>query len=212
MKRSFYLIGTIMVLLVACNGQPEQQAASSSDHPGVTTPSGQASPADDAMAKKAAIVQLDALEKLFNNENFLQVNGKDSSYFYFSRLGKSNMFVHTYKIVKGDSAGLKIDTIQIGASNKLQWNWQGKPLTLGNATDYVSRWTVNNNEKDKIEFQRIDNKTIHVVEGGKKLVLHRTLSLSLFLVRSYYDYQHGTKYAQDSVDNFKPRPVKPLNN
>jgi hypothetical protein len=40
--------------------------------------------------------------------------------------------------------------------------------------------------------------------------LHKTLALSLFLVRSYYDYQHGTKYAQDTADNFKPKAGKPI--
>lgn len=197
------------MMIVACKNEPSKNNSIALDS-SATKQAEKIDAAEAANANTVAIRQLDALEKFFSNDNYLMVNGNDSSYIYFSRLNMNNMFVHSYKMIKGDSAHLKIDTIQINGKYNLQFNWLGKQLILSNATDYLSNWIEKDNEQNKIQFQKIDSKNIKVVQADKSLVLHKTLVLSLFLVRSYYDYQHGTKYAQASEDLFKGKPIKEI--
>jgi hypothetical protein len=189
-------VSFVLLSIVACNNQPSatEQIKDTQTIKQVEA----ASPADIAVAREVGIKQLDALEKLFDNQNYLSVEGKDSNYIYFSRLGKNNFYTHSFKMVKGDSANVVIDTLQVNAANKVQWQWQKQPLVLLSTTDFSSAWLANN--KDTILFQKIDGNTLQVVSNGKKNSLHKTPTLSLFLVRSYYDYTHGTHLAFDNTN------------
>ena len=201
MIRRFYLIVLVVVTATACNNNAAEKVAETPVDSQTVKQTESISPADDAIAKNAAIKQIDALEKLFDNQNYLQVQGKDSSYIYFSRLGKANFYTHNYKMLKGDSANVIIDTIQVNATNKVQWHWQGKQLVLAGTTDFSSTWIADT--KDTVRIQKIDNNTLQLVANGKKNSLYKTPTLSLFLVRSYYDYTHGTHLAFDSSNYTK---------
>lgn len=197
MKKYIYLCGLVLLFATACNNNTQEAATTNAiDTQQTNTPT--TAPVDDAIAKNAAFKQIDALEKLFDNQNYLNVEGKDSSYIYFSRLGKANFYTHRYVMQKGDSERLVIDTIQVNAANKVQWHWRGKQLVLNGTTDFSSVWVAN--DKDTVLFQKIDNNTIQFVEGGQKKRLIKTPTLSVFLVRSYYDYTHGTHLAFDSTN------------
>lgn len=195
MKRLVYA-SVLMLGIVACNNQLSTNEQKNNTQTVKQTEA--VSPADNAIAREAAIKQLDALEKLFDNQNYLLVAGKDSSYIYFSRLGKNNFYTHSYKMVKGDSANVVIDTLQVNAANKVQWHWQKQPLVLQGTTEFSSNWLANG--RDTVLFQKIDATTLQVVSNGNKNALQKTPTLSLFLVRSYYDYTHGTHLAFDSTN------------
>jgi hypothetical protein len=198
MIRRFYLIVLVVVTATACNNNAVKKVAETPTDSQTVKQEAIVSAVDDAIAKNAAIKQIDALEKLFDNQNYLRIEGKDSSYIYFSRLGKTNFYTHSYIMQKGDSANVTIDAIQVNASNKVQWHWQGKQLVLASTTDFSSTWIADT--KDTVLFQKIDDNTLQLVANGKKNSLHKTPTLSMFLVRSYYDYTHGTHLAFDNIN------------
>ena len=61
-------------------------------------------------------------------------------------------------------------------------------------------WTLSGNDSSKYVFQKIDDNQISLeMPDGKKLLMQKTHQISLFLVRSRYDYVNGTKLAFDST-------------
>jgi hypothetical protein len=86
-----------------------------------------------------------------------------------------------------------MDTIQVSANNKIVWNWNNKHLTLSAATENTNHWE---GDSSKIEFAKMDaSNLVLTINNKEKLKVTKTLPLSTFLVRSFYDYQHGTKLA-----------------
>ena len=105
-QTSFFLFLVTTVLLIACNSNETTK---------LNTIDTAANSNDNAIVNNETLVaaykNLDALEQLFGNENYLMVNGNDSSYVYFTRLGRNNFFTHSYKLIGGDSTKLSIDTL-----------------------------------------------------------------------------------------------------
>lgn len=145
---------------------------------------------------------LDSIEQFFDNQNYLMTNSKDSTYIYFTRLGKKSYFTHSYQMSNGDSTNLKTDTIQLNSENKLQWNWQKKGLTL---QDINSKRMVWQYQKDIITFEKKTNNTIALVSNSKEYVLEKTIPISLFLIRYNYDFFHKTHFAFDKANYTKKR-------
>jgi hypothetical protein len=149
----------------------------------------------------AAYKNIDALEQLFGNENYLMVNGKDSSYLYFTRLSKNNFYTHNYKLLDGDSNQLSLDTIQVNQQGKVQWNWQGKKLLLQDCNSIKASWQ---NDiaigEDKVNFIKNNPNQLSLSFSNKQISLTKTLAISLFLVRTKYDYQHHTHFAFDTTN------------
>lgn len=158
-------------------------------------------------ARSAAGMQNDfnALEAVFDNQNYLIADKKDSSYFYFSRLNHSLVRTYAYQLVKGDSAKVQTFEMKPDSINNICWEWNGRKLKLTSATRGRIVWTDQQSDSLKYEFLQLDKNRIALTfPDGKKVVLQKILPLSLFLVRSRYDYQHGTNYAFDSTGIKKP--------
>ena len=139
---------------------------------------------------------IDCLEKLFNNNNYLLKINYDSTYVYFTRLNDNTMYTHTYKLAKGDSTQLKIDTIQ-GNTDQIIWNWRNQSYTLDSATNNYASWIHSNN--NKIIFIKNEKGQITLKnDDDKSIVLTKLPQISLFLARSFYDYKNGTHFAFDT--------------
>jgi len=152
------------------------------------------------------------LELFFDNANYQVTKGSDTNYFYFSRSSDLLIKVHQYKIIKGDSAFLKIDSIQVVDGNIIQWKFDTKILHLIAHSESSNNWKSNNLDSTSYIFNRFNKKDIQLVGANKsKTIFSKTIAFSSFLVRSFYDYKHGTKYAFDTA-NFtkKSGKIKPL--
>ncbi|MFY7965089.1 MAG: hypothetical protein ACOVO1_09350 [Chitinophagaceae bacterium] len=193
----YFIIITLLVAVnVACNNEQQKvntvdtMLQSEADKPTVT---------NETLI--AAYRNIDALEQLFGNENYLLVNGNDSNYLYFTRLGKNSFFTHSYKLKNGDSTQLQIDTIQVNKQGKVQWNWQDKKLTLQDCNNIKALWQNDTAAGgDKVDFLKNTANQLSISFNNKQLPLTKTLPISLFLVRSKYDYQHHTHYAFDTTN------------
>jgi thioredoxin-related protein len=138
--------------------------------------------------------RFDYLENIFQNENWLMVSGSDSSYFYCSRLGKSYFKIYRYRIYKGDSVNTKITEIK-SAADTIVWQAlrDSMAIYLSSATPKQAVWANKTNNQFYI-FNKVDSNNIHVTyPDGSAENMVKMQTLSAFLVRSRYDYLHGTK-------------------
>jgi hypothetical protein len=140
--------------------------------------------------------RFDLLENIFQNNNWLLTNGNDSSYFYCSRLGKTYFKTYQYKIVKGDSVNTTITEMKL-ASDTIAWLLPQNlmPVYLNNISVTEVVWADKTN-LNFYTFQKTDSNNIHIKypDGSIKNMV-KTITLSSFLVRSKYDYLHGTRLA-----------------
>jgi hypothetical protein len=155
----------------------------------------------DPAVTASLLGQFNGLEKVFDNQNWMIIKDKDTSFLYISRLNKFLAYAHSFKIQKGDSAELKIDTIQVSPENMIVWNWKGKHYKLTSSTENTNHWE---GDSSKVEFAKMDASNLILTMNDKeKLKMSKTLTLSTFLVRSFYDYQHGTKLAFEQKEFVK---------
>lgn len=194
MKRIFYFV-LVVIIVTACNNQTTPKQT------GVNNVLPQAPVKDLATiaAENASLLtQFNALEKVFDNQNWMEIRDKDTTYLYLSRLNNFLIMAHNYKMIKGDSASLVIDSIVVADNKKITWKRSNKNYMLESATEYTNTWMF---DSSKIIFRKNDVGTLgYEVSGKGKVMLKKTLPLSTFLVRSFYDYQHGTKLAFDQTD------------
>lgn len=155
---------------------------------------------DKPVVKKSApppVYKMDMLEKMFNNDNWMKINGEDTSFYYFSRI-LSEITVQQFQIVKGDSVVRNVSVIHF-SNDSLVWQYNDTiTLFLSAVTENKSEWTRKSNpsEGKYVTFEQKNKKDIEVVSADEKpFTLTRTLPLSSFLVRSRYDFLHGTRFA-----------------
>ena len=192
MKRSvlFFVMG--IVLLVSCDTQQKEEKTTSNPD------SVAAKVAESISTNVSFLNDYNALEKLYANENWLIPGKKDSSYFYFSRLGNYQVNTYEYKLVKGDSAQVKHGAIQT-EGDKLVWNFNGQKLHLTSASLARATWAVPGSDSASYEFLKLNDNELRLTYPDKKtVVMKKLLPFSLFLVRSQYDFAHGTKLAYDT--------------
>lgn len=192
MKRRIVLLLLLMNLIFACGTQEEKKSEE----------------LKDTTAAKAEVVtrpvqsfmnDYNALEQLFTNDNWLLADKKDSSYFYFSRLGNFKVNTYEYKLIKGDSAKVKHGAIET-LGDKITWNFNNQKLYLVSASNVKAAWSVDGSDSTAYEFMRLDNSFLRITYPDKKRVtMKKMLPFSLFLVRSRYDFTNGTKYAFDTT-------------
>jgi hypothetical protein len=181
------------ILLVFC------LASCSNNNSGTNTDKESIVPKVEALpARDLKSGRFDLLENLFQNENWLLLNNTDSSYLYCSRLGRAYFKTYEFKIVKGDSANTIVSEMKLSADT-ITWQLPQKPIPV-----YLNR--ITNNEavwadKENLHFysfQRVDSNHLHIkYPDGSFKNLVKTITLSSFLVRSKYDYLHGTRLAFD---------------
>lgn len=190
-----FLIVALIIFNVGCNnaGDSAQQKDSV-----IIKEQTVVDPAYEAALNASLLKQFNSIEKVFDNQNWMMVSGKDTSYLYVSRLSKFFAQVHNFQMQKGDSANLIVDTIMVDGAHKIAWNWKGKKYILTSSTDYTNNWQ---SDSSKISFKKNDIGTLILEKNASdKITLKKTLPLSTFLIRSFYDYQHGTKMAFDETD------------
>lgn len=183
------------VLILSCNNNNNNLA----DQPStLTKPAVPINPIDDKIQKESALKQFNALEKLLDNQNYRLVKNKDTSYIYFSRVNKFIINTYQYKMIHGDSAQLKLDTIQLNAQNKLIWKWKDTLMELTNATEFAAKFESIASNNFTIQLNRQTTNILLLKEGNSEPIqLRQTITLSDFLIKSYYDFQHGTKLANE---------------
>lgn len=197
MRNSFAVIVLLSSSLVACQSpQPEKVS--------VTTEKKTTEKAGESIRTNLSFLNdFNALEEIFTNDNWLISDKKDSSYFYFSRLGKFTVNTYEYKIVKGDSARVTHALIQT-EGDKISLPFNGHKLYIQSATKARLVCTVAGADSLTYTFVRLnDNQISLTYPGNKKTVVKKMLPLSQFLIRSRYDYTNGTKYAFDTSQFIK---------
>jgi hypothetical protein len=149
--------------------------------------------------KMTPVEKFDLLEKIFANSNWLVVDGKDSSYFYCSRLGKTNCKVYGYTIAGGDSTQTIVTEIK-AAGDSIIAEWPQHPLaSYLTMVDTVQALWKDKNDSVYI-FRKVDDRGLQVKYPGKaNLYIEKTITISSFLVRSKYDYKHGTRLAFENA-------------
>ena len=167
-------------LVLSCNNQAKQQKPAAST------------------AAASSIYKMDMLEKMFTNDNWMKANGHDTSYYYFSR-NQAVTSVYHYRIVKGDSLNTIISRAHL-INDSLVWKFNDTTdLALTAISEKRSAWDRTNTGipvKSFLVLEKKDDNHIAVkFAGSREFLLTKTLSLSAFLVRSRYDFLHGTRFA-----------------
>lgn len=179
MLKNILLFFISIFFIAACNNEPAPQE-----------PAGKTTIAPP-------VYKMDLLEKMFTNDNWMKVDGRDTSYYYFSRI-PSETRVHQYRMSKGDSVNTTISVIRF-LSDSLVWQYNDTThLFLSGITEKRAEWSRMDHDPPAfyMAFAKKDEKNINLVFPDKKQVLLiKTLPLSTFLVRSRYDFSHGTKFA-----------------
>jgi hypothetical protein len=195
MKRFlFYFLAT--VIFYSCG-------PASSDKTAETKTADSTTASEEIRTNMSYLNDYNALEAVFGNENWMLVDNKDTSFYYFSRLSDFNFNTYTYKLAKGDSSKVNYGKIK-PEQNKLVWNFDGKKLFVTSATVARITASVDGSDSSKYEFTRLNSNNIGIrYPDQKKLVLRKTIPFGLFLVRSRYDYGNGTRYAFDTAEYTK---------
>lgn len=190
MKRIVFFAATI-VMLSACGST---QGEKNSEEKAADT----AKAAAEMRTNLSFLNDFNALEGVFGNENWMAIDNKDTSYCYFSRLGNFDFNTYQYRLVKGDSANVVHAKMQ-PQENRIAWQLDGKKLLVNNATPTRITAVVAGDTAMKYEFLKLDEQRIRVTYPDRKqLEWKKTIPFSLYLVRSRYDYAHGTRYAFDT--------------
>jgi peptide subunit release factor RF-3 len=143
--------------------------------------------------------QFDAIEKIVGNGNWQLVDDQDTSYLYFSRIGDAQFNIYHYKINKGDSVNTIMNNIT-DQQDTVTWNWQDQQLALLDVTTDSMNWRKASDEKDKYVLKKMDSLHLSLIFPGKhELVMKLTLPLATFLVRSHYDYFHGSHSIDSAI-------------
>lgn len=192
LKTNWVILCCTYILILSCNSNNNSAEQSAT----VTEPVVTINPVEDKIQKESALKQFNALEKLLDNQNYRFIINKDTAYLYFSRVNKFIIHTYQYKMINGDSAQLKLDTIQLNAQNKVIWKWKDTLVALTNATEFAAKFESATAKTFTIQLNRQSNNTLLLKEGSSDPIqLRQTITLSDFLIKSYYDFQHGTKLA-----------------
>jgi hypothetical protein len=147
--------------------------------------------------------KFDKIERLYNNDHWLVVSGKDTSSFYCSRLGKQHCKVYQFRITKGDSTNTTISDIRVSADS-IVWiaSDSTKKYNLNSISDNDIVW-VSSTDQVRYRIERLSAEKLTSTQGATTATFIHTGPLSDFLVLSAYDYKHGTKLA------LKPKATQP---
>ena len=169
----YFVIVLLVIICGSCNNQsaPKQTADT-------IAPTPVKDPATIAAENASMLKQYNSLEKVFDNQNWMVIRGKDTSYLYLSRLNNFLILAHNFNMKKGDSANLMIDSIKVAGSNKISWKWNSKNYILESATEFTNTWLA---DSSKIIFRKNDIGTLGFeITGQEKLMLKKTLPCLLF--------------------------------
>jgi hypothetical protein len=143
----------------------------------------------------------DKLEQVFHAGNWRQVMDGDTSYFFFSREGDTHYKIYNYRIKNGDSTATDMAEIKPQDTSVI-WHWRDMPAVLTAADARSNTWYVKLPDGSEAPFtiELMDSTHLRWEFPQSVVTLTRTLPVSTFLVRSKYDYEHGTNTANASAD------------
>jgi hypothetical protein len=205
--RFIFLSIILIVFLVACDQQSTDKKNSKIQEEVIVY-----NLKTDSLSLSNNLNAFSKLELFFDNSNYMVVNGRDTNFFYFSRSSDFIIKVHQFKMIKGDSSFLKIDSIQVVGGRDIQWKFADQKLTLISSSESANNWKSNSLDSSTFDFKKLNKKDFQLLDPQNlKTNFLQTITFSSFLVRSFYDYQHGTRYAFDTT-NFtkKTGKIKPL--
>jgi hypothetical protein len=180
----------IALCLMACNNQSEKEK-----------------PSTEIFV--SSLYKMDMLEKIFTNDNWMKVEGTDTSYYYFSRIPLITRVYH-YRISKGDSVNTTISEIKF-QNDSLAWQFDDTTnLLLSGINEKESKWDRRDTSRlasSFMVFEKNDDRHINLsIAGKEQFLLTKTLPFSAFLIRSRYDFLHGTRFAfSDTVFNVRKK-------
>ena len=143
---------------------------------------------------------LDSLEIMFDNDNWMSIDKRDTSYYYFSRTEPNSLKIYHYFLLYGDSVNTVPSLMKLN-NGVLNWETEGKQLKLDSIGKNTCKW-IDSSRQEAITFTKTSVKEIEVTNNNNRQVmkLRKTLTLSSFLTRSHYDYEHHTRLAfEDTV-------------
>ncbi|WP_298301753.1 hypothetical protein [Hydrotalea sp.] len=138
---------------------------------------------------------MDSIQHLFGNENWRIISGKDTTYRYFSRQNDLQIHVYQYNMNQGDSIQCSFQTIRYTPKG-IFWQQSADTFQLIHATLNSNKWI---HGADTMFFRLLYSGCIEHQFKGKNATMNRTINLTDFLIRSRYDFLHGTHYADDTT-------------
>lgn len=153
------------------------------------------------VAKDSLQTRFNIAENIFQNDNWLLIDGKDSSYLYCSRLSKTFVKTYHFNMFKGDSVNTIITSIQL-LGDTILWHPPMDTILLLRLKDAKKNKLIwaDKTGVNIYSFEKSDSNHIVIKYPGRSSRnLVKTPTLSSFLVRSKYDYLHGTKFAFDTT-------------
>lgn len=155
----------------------------------------------------SAIDQFNKLENIFSTANWKMINGTDTSYLYFSRLGDINFTVYDYKMIGGDSSVNEVSYIGY-INNAVNWMRSADTLQLVSLDSVSATWNILKGEKMAYSFKKLSDSTISVsLSNNQKMLLEKTLPFATFLVRSKYDFIHHTHMVDSPLIQNKDKKI-----
>jgi outer membrane lipoprotein-sorting protein len=145
--------------------------------------------------------KFDKIENITGVANWQMIDRLDTSFIYFSRVADNRTNIYHFNIQKGDSLNTITDSI-VAVNDTVYWNGKKESWYLKSINDSSMQWAGTGLTKNKIyDFIKTDSTHISFQLPDSHLVmLTKTLPLSAFLIRSKYDYEHGTDIAnKDTV-------------
>ena len=152
--------------------------------------------------------KFDQLENVFSTANWKKIEGTDTSYLYFSRLGDLTYNVYGFTLVQGDSSLHELSTIRY-SNKEISWEQSADTLTLVSSDTATLVWNSGKPDKTIYRFEKKSDNVISAdLPGNKKATLLKTLPLATFLVRSRYDYLNNTHTVDSPLVPPRGKPLK----
>ena len=83
----------------------------------------------------------------------------------------------------------------------IQWKFADQKLTLIGSSESSNSWKSNSLDSSTFTFKKNNKKDFQLIEPQNlKTRFSQTIKFSSILVRSFYDYQHGTRYTFDTTN------------
>ncbi|MDE3125809.1 MAG: hypothetical protein KGK14_09865, partial [Bacteroidota bacterium] len=129
---------------------------------------------------------------------------KDTFYQYFSRQNDLLIHVYQFKMHQGDSIQSSLQKITCTPKG-IFWEQMLDTFQLKMATQQNLLWI---SESDTLSFKHIQPALLQLQYENTVAIMQPTINLTDFLIRSRYDFIHGTHFANDTA-KFKRSIYKP---
>jgi hypothetical protein len=141
------------------------------------------------------VYQMDSIYHLFGNNNWRVIQGRGTSYVYFSRQNESLIHVYHFTMQQGDSVQSALQKI-VCTPKGIFWEKYLDTFRLISASHKELIWL---NNLDTLVFKVGDNHALQQPYRSILYTMQPTINLTDFLIRSHYDYLPGTHYADDTA-------------